>query len=600
MDNIRNFCIIAHIDHGKSTLADRLLEATKTVEQRNMKEQFLDSLDLEKERGITIKLKPVRMNYSCQGQDYILNLIDTPGHVDFSYEVSRSLAACEGALLLVDATQGVQAQTISNVEKAFAFGLKIIPIVNKIDMVNAKVEEVALEMARLFNFSHDDFLFVSAKSGEGVNLVLEKVIKEIPSPKGDKDKPFRALVFDSSFDDHLGVVSSIRVVDGSISKNTRIAFYKTKELASAINLGYMSPEFSPCNTINCGEVGVLATGLKDIKKVAIGDTVCLGEDMLKISPLPGYLEPKPIVFLGIYPSDSSRFLDLRKALDRLKLTDASLTVEPESGGSLGFGFKCGFLGLLHAEIIQERIEREYGLQIISTTPTVEYLVTLTTGELVKVRSAGSMPEGAKIAKITEPICDVSIYVPYQYLGGILDLCAKKRGKLLENNFVQKENLRARLRFLIPLSEMITDFYDLLKSVSSGFASLDYEILGYEEIDAVKLNIVVAGVTVDSLSRIVYRQKAVGLGRDIISKLKETLPKKQFPVALQASIGGTVIARETIPAMRKTVTQKLYGGDVTRKNKLLDRQKEGKARLKEMGRGSVQITKEAFWKVVKIG
>jgi GTP-binding protein LepA len=600
LENIRNFCIIAHIDHGKSTLADRLLEATNTIEQRHMKEQFLDSMDLEKERGITIKLKPVRMEYHVDDILYVLNIIDTPGHVDFSYEVSRSLAACEGAIVLVDATQGVQAQTIANVDKALAQGLKVIPVVNKIDMSTANVEDTALEMTRLFGFSQKDIVLISAKTGEGIKELLQKIIRDIPPPKTPTAMGgFKALIFDSSFNEHLGVISSIRVFSGEISTNSKIKLLKTGQASSAIALGYMKPEFTPCDKLVAGEVGVVATGLKDIKKVRVGDTMAsVGQD---VDPLPGYKEPKPVVFLGIYPKDASRYLDLRRALDRLGLNDSSLIFEPESGGSLGHGFKCGFLGLLHAEIIQERIEREYNLEIISTTPTVAYKIHLTNGQVLYVSSASSFPNLSHISFAEEPQVEISIYCPSNYIGDILDLCSKRRGKLVENIFVKGEiSERVKIKFLMPLSEMITDFYDKLKSVSSGYASLDYEITDYKRADVVKLTILVAGLPVDALSRVVFREKAPELGRKVVAILKDTLPKEQFPVALQAAIGGTIIARETIPAMRKTVTQKLYGGDVTRKNKLLDRQKEGKSRLKEMGRGKVQITKEAFWKVVKIG
>jgi len=600
MENIRNFCIIAHIDHGKSTLADRLLEVTKTVESRHMREQYLDSLDLEKERGITIKLKPVRMDFNLKGKSYILNLIDTPGHVDFSYEVSRSLAACEGAILLVDATQGVQAQTIANIDKAVEQGLKIIPVVNKIDMVNARALDTASEMVRLFGFRQEEIVFLSAKTGEGVVDLLQRIVSDIPPPTIDKNAPFRALIFDSSFDDHLGVISSIRIFSGKIRVNDKIKFLKTGQVSSAVALGYMKPGFLSVLELCAGEVGVVATGLKDIREVRVGDTMTLSS-VVDAVPLAGYRDPRPVVFLGIYPKDASQYLLLRKALERLSLNDSSLYFEPESGGSLGHGFKCGFLGLLHAEIIQERIEREFNMEIISTTPTVAYKVTMTDGSGVLSSSAATFPDPSYILFVEEPVATLFIYAPGEYLGGILDICSKKRARILENTFVQATGSpRVRLKFLMPLAEMITDFYDRLKSVSSGYASLDYEVTGYEKAEVVKLSILVAGYQVDPLSRVVFRGKAESLGREIVAGLKDTLPKEQFPVALQAAIGGTILARETIPAMRKTVTQKLYGGDVTRKNKLLDRQKEGKSRLKEMGMGKVRITKEAFWKVVKIG
>ncbi|MFH2109347.1 MAG: translation elongation factor 4 [Patescibacteria group bacterium] len=597
--NIRNFSIIAHIDHGKSTLADRMLECTHTVSKRLMVNQFLDSMELERERGITIKLKAVKMIYVSNDISYILNLIDTPGHVDFSYEVSRSLVACEGAILLVDATQGVQAQTVAVVDKAFSYGLKVIPVVNKIDLPYAMVEQTALDIVKTFGFKQNEILFSSGKSGEGIDKILQKIVEVIPPPQGDLKKPFRALIFDSSFDEHLGVLASVRVVDGSLAVNEKIKFFKTNQSSSALKVGVMAPNFCDYSPLSAGEVGILATGLKDIKQVRVGDTV--SKQGISTEPLLGYNEPKPVVFLGLYPLNSSRFLDLRKALERLSLNDASLSYEPESGGALGHGFKCGFLGLLHAEIIQERIEREFNLEVVSTTPTVAYKVSLTDGVAIFCSSASFFPDPSKIDFIEEPVCELTIYVPSQYMGKVIDLCSQKRATILENNFVGNVELqRVKLKFIMPLAEMITDFYDRLKSISSGYASLDYEIVGYAKVDAVKLSILVAETAVDALSRIAYRGKALDLGRQIITALKETLPKEQFPVALQAAIGGAIIARETIPAMRKTVTQKLYGGDVTRKNKLLDRQKEGKARLKQMGLGRVQITKKAFWKVVKIG
>ncbi|MBU0650174.1 translation elongation factor 4 [Patescibacteria group bacterium] len=589
---IRNFCIAAHIDHGKSTLADRFLEITKTVDKRHLVAQTLDSMELEREKGITIKLKAVRMEY----RDYQLNLIDTPGHVDFSYEVSRSLAACEGAILVVDATQGIQAQTVSNVYKAMDAGLTIIPVLNKIDLINAEVDKVADDLEQTFGFAKSDILTVSAKTGQGVAELLEKIIEKVPAPQGSADKFSRALIFDNYYNEHLGVVALIKVVDGSFNSADLAA--KRKMLLLATNtqtqpeeLGILKPQRIKASSLNTGEVGYIATGLKDIHRVKVGDTLCWADE--PACPLPGYKEVKPFVFVSIFPVENDKFPQLRDALEKLALSDSALTFEPESSSALGFGFKCGFLGLLHADIVQERLEREYNLGLISTTPTVEYKVYLTDGQELSVKTASDFPEAVKISRVEEPWILVTIVSPTEYTGGIITLCQNRRALLKKMDYPTET--RVVFVYELPLAELIHNFFDELKTVSSGFASVDYEFLDYKPVDAVKMTILVHGTTVSPLTQIVLTEKAVDVGQKMLIKLKDVIPRQQFEVALQAAIGGKIIAREDIPAIRKNVLAKMSGGHRERKDKLLDIQKKGKARMKRIGK--VDIPQEAFRQVL---
>lgn len=597
-ENIRNFCIIAHVDHGKTTLTDRILEMTGTVSKREMRAQFLDSMDLERERGITIKLKAVRLNYPLLTTHYQLNLIDTPGHVDFGYEVSRSLAACEGAVLVVDASQGIQAQTVANFYKAQENHLAIIPFVNKIDLPVAKPEETSRALTEAFGFKKEEIILGSAKTGQGVEALLAAIVSRIPPPSGRADSAPRALVFDSVFDEYKGVIAFVKVVDGclDLGQAAAVTFLATKTTVRPLEVGYLRPNFIKSGRLGTGEVGYVATGLKEIQKVRVGDTITIDQkskikdqdDQKEIEPLPGYKEPKPMVFLGLYPLDQQDFLKLRQALEKLKLTDASLVVEAESSGALGLGFRCGFLGLLHAEIIQERLERDYGLKIISTAPSVFYKVELTNGQTKEIRRATDLPEPSSLKSIAEPMVELSIYSPQVYTGSILKLATTYR--------IQFQNLEylgpiARLVFTAPLAEVITDFYDRLKSVSSGFASLDYEFLEFRPGDLDRLDILVAGQKVEPLARIVPAAEAADLGRKILIKLKATIRRHQFVVVLQAAVGGKILARQEIPALRKNVLAKMSGGHRERKDKLLDRQREGKKRLKSFG--SVEIPQEAF-------
>ena len=587
-DKIRNFCIIAHIDHGKSTLADRFLELKKTVAKRQMKEQLLDTMDLERERGITIKLQPVRMEW----QGYILNLIDTPGHVDFTYEVSRSLAACEGAILVVDSTQGIEAQTLANIHLAQSANLKIIPVVNKIDLPNSDREKTANEMIKAFGFSREEILYSSGKSGEGVEKILEEVIHRLPAPTGEADKPLRALIFDSAYDKHRGVVAFVRVVDGKLKKNEKIQTLGTKTSAEALEVGFFRPKFEAAKELLTGEVGYIVTGLRDVRKARVGDTISSGQ--IVVEALPGYKQVKPMVYASIFPTSGDDYPLLRDATDKLKLSDAALDFEPESIPALGFGFRTGFLGLLHMDVVQERLTREYGLDLVLTAPSVEYHVKLKHGGIMIMHTPAELPDPSLIESMEEPWVFLEVLAPSQYIGGILELITGRRG--IYKNMEYLSNDRVLITAEMPLANIIIDFYDKLKSVSSGYASLNYELLDFRPADLLKLDILVATEKVDALSIIVHKDLATDEGRSMVEKLKKLIPRQQFEIALQAAIGGKIIARETIPAMRKDVTKGLYGGDVTRKMKLLEKQKKGKKRLKRIG--SVDIPQEAFLAILK--
>lgn len=592
-DLIRNFCIIAHIDHGKSTLADRLLEITNTVSEREMKEQLLDSMELERERGITIKAKAIRMNYGAKdGKVYQLNLIDTPGHVDFSYEVSRSLAACEGALLVVDATQGIEAQTLANLYQALDHDLKIIPVINKIDLPSAQVDEVTAEIEEILG--ETEVYPVSAKTGEGVLEVLEAIVREIPPPKGDPDAPLRALIFDSYFDSYRGAVAIFRVVDGKVKVGDRIMMYSTGKVFEVTELGTMIPTQVPLESLVSGEVGYLTASMKDVKDTSVGDTITLADNPAK-EPLPGYRKAKPMVFCGLYPVDNDQFPDLRAALEKLQLNDASLVFEPETSAALGFGFRCGFLGLLHMDIVQERLEREYNLNLIVTAPSVIYHVVTTKGNLLEIDNPSKLPSAQEIDEIHEPMVQATIITPDTYVGPIMQLCQDKRGMFKNMEYLNPT--RAMLTYEIPLSEILMDFFDRLKSCSQGYASLDYEITKYQQADLVKLDILINGKPVDALSTIIHREKAAHYGRSLAKKLKEVIPQHLFEVPIQAAIGSKVVARETVRALRKDVLAKCYGGDVSRKRKLIEKQKEGKKRMKAIG--NVEIPQEAFMSVLKV-
>jgi len=590
-ENIRNYCIIAHIDHGKSTLADRMMEITGSIRADSNTKQLLDSMDLERERGITIKLKAIRMFYSKDDQKYELNLIDTPGHVDFGYEVSRSLVACEGALLLVDATQGVQAQTIVNLEKAKAVGLKIIPVVNKIDLPSAQAESAALELIEL-GFDEKDICYTSGKTGEGVEDLLDKVIENIPAPSISKLEVPRALVFDSYFDDYRGVMIFVRVVSGNFSKQDTLKFFSTKAESKIVEMGYLSPTEVKVDFLNAGEVGFIATGLKRIEEARVGDTASiLGFDP---EPIPGYKVPIPVVFLSFYPSDSAQYLDLRDAMEKLALSDAAFSFEPENIGSIGKGFRCGFLGLLHADIIRERIEREFDISIITTSPSVKYLIKLTSGEEIEVKSATEFPDVTKILEVLEPWANLDIYTLPEHMGLIMDLCKTRRAEFVES--INLDSKRMKISYKIPLIELIIDFYDKLKSISSGYASIDYEITDYAPAKVSKVDILIAGDIIAPFSHLVQRQNAEVEAKKVVSKLKELIPRQQLKVTIQAAIGGKILVREDISPVRKDVTGYLYGGDVTRKNKLLDKQKKGKKRMKRFGK--VDIPNDVFWKIME--
>jgi GTP-binding protein LepA len=586
-DKIRNFCIIAHIDHGKSTLADRLLEMTSTISKREMKEQLLDTMDLERERGITIKLQPVRMDWN----GYILNLIDTPGHVDFTYEVSRSLAACEGAILVVDSTQGIEAQTLANIHLAQQHNLKIIPVVNKIDLPNSDREKTAAEIIKAFGFDEDEILYASGKTGEGVDKILQAVVDRVPAPAGDPAKPLRALIFDSTYDQHRGVVTFIRVVDGQLAKNQKIHMLGTKTQAEALEVGFFRPKFEATKELKTGEVGYIVTGLRDVRKARVGDTI---STVTVTEPLPGYKQIKPMVYASIFPVSGDDYPLLRDAVEKLKLNDAALEFEPESIPALGFGFRTGFLGLLHMDVVQERLTREYGLNLVLTAPSVEYKVNMKSGEQKTIHTPAELPDPSLLESIEEPWVDIEILVPQTYIGGILELITGRRG--IYKNMDYLSNERVLITAEMPLANIIIDFYDKLKSVSSGYASLNYELLDFRKGDLVKLDILVAQEKVEALSIIVHKDLAEPEGRSMAEKLKSLIPRQQFEIAIQAAVGGKIVARETIPAVRKDVTKGLYGGDVTRKMKLLEKQKKGKKRLKRIG--SVDIPQEAFLAILK--
>jgi GTP-binding protein LepA len=595
--HIRNFCIVAHIDHGKSTLADRLLEFTGTVSKRELMEQTLDQMELEREKGITIKAQAVRMRYAAlNGEEYELNLIDTPGHVDFTYEVSRSLAACEGALLVIDSTQGIEAQTLANLYLALEADLAIIPVINKIDLPSAEPERVKQEVEEVIGLPKEECILASAKEGLGTQDILEAIIKHVPPPQGHIGRPLRALVFDSHYDAYKGVIAYVRIMDGQLRANERIVMMATGSSTDILEAGYFRPRLVSEGQLTTGEVGYIATGFKNVKDCRVGDTVTVPSALAEVEPLVGYAPAKPMVFAGLYPIDSNDYPLLREALDRLKLNDAALYYEPETSNALGFGFRCGFLGLLHMEIIQERLEREYNLEILATAPSVEYHVTSTGGEAIEVDNPSEMPNFGEIEKIEEPYMDISIFTPSRYIGTIMELVTTRRGIYKDLKYIEAE--RVLLTYSMPLAELIVDFYDQLKSRTQGYASLDYSFAGYKEADLVKLDILVNGISVDALSLIMHRDNSYYRGRALVEKLRSLIPRQLFEVPIQAAIGSRVIARETVKAMRKDVLSKCYGGDITRKRKLLEKQKEGKKRMKMVG--SVEIPQEAFMAVLSLG
>src|SRR5438128_7896432 len=595
--HIRNFCIIAHIDHGKSTLADRLLEYTGTVSKRDLMEQTLDQMELEREKGITIKAQAVRMRYTAlNGAEYELNLIDTPGHVDFTYEVSRSLAACEGALLVIDSTQGIEAQTLANLYLALEADLNIIPVINKIDLPSADPERVMQEVEEVIGLPKDECILASAKEGIGTQEILEAIITQVPPPRGNPAAPLRALVFDSHYDSYKGVIAYVRIVDGQLHEGERLSMMAAGSTTEVLEVGYFQPRLISAGALTTGEVGYIATGFKNVKDCRVGDTVTVPQALGQVEALPGYQPAKPMVFAGIYPVEGNDYPLLRDALDRLKLNDASLFYEPETSTALGFGFRCGFLGLLHMEIVQERLEREYNLDILATAPSVEYHVTKTNGETVRVDNPSEFPSQDSVEKIEEPWMDISIFTPTRYIGTIMDLVTTRRGSFKEMKYIEPE--RVLLTYSMPLAELIVDFYDQLKSRTQGYASLDYSFAGYQEADLVKLDILVNGVPVDALSLIAHRDKAYAQGRTLVERLRRLIPRQLFEVPIQAAIGSRVIARETVKAMRKDVLAKCYGGDITRKRKLLEKQKEGKKRLKMVG--NVEIPQEAFMAILSLG
>ena len=593
--HIRNFCIIAHIDHGKSTLADRILELTETVKERDMKAQLLDEMELERERGITIKLNAVQLKYQAlNGETYLFNLIDTPGHVDFTYEVSRSLAACEGAVLVVDATQGVQAQTLANTYLALDNDLEIIPVINKVDMNNAMPEEVKKEIENIIGLDCSDAPLISARTGLNVREVLEQIVAKVPAPKGDPKKPLKALVFDSFYDSYRGVIALIRIQDGSLSVGDRVSFMATGAQYQVTEAGIRNPKEVPLRTLQCGDVGWFAASIKSIQDVRVGDTVTLASRPAD-APLEGYRRMNPMVYCGLYPSDAAKYEDLHEALDKLKLNDASLQYEPETSQALGFGFRCGFLGLLHMDVIQERLEREYDLDLICTAPSVIYHVYLTDGSMLEIDNPAKMPDASKVDHIEEPYVKAEIMTNDAYIGAVMELCQNKRGIYIGMDVI--DNGRNILTYEIPLSEIIYDFFDRLKSCSKGYASLDYELIGYRKEDLVRMDILLNGEPVDALSVIIHRSEAYQRGSGITIRLKELIPRQQFEIPVQAAIGGKVIARTNIKSLRKNVLAKCYGGDISRKRKLLEKQKEGKKRMKAVG--SVVIPQEAFMSVLSM-
>ena len=592
--NIRNFCIIAHIDHGKSTLADRLMECTGQVSERDMEAQLLDSMDIERERGITIKLAPVRMFYKADdGQEYELNLIDTPGHVDFTYEVSRSLAACEGAILIVDASQGVEAQTLANVYLAIENNLEILPVINKIDLPSARPDEAKKEIEEVIGLDASYAPLVSAKEGINIREILEDVVKYFPAPQGDETAPLKALIFDSYYDNYKGVILFVRIKDGTVKQGDRIKTFRSDKVYEVVEVGTFNPALLPKDSLAAGEVGYIAASIKSIQDVAVGDTVT-NADRPTPEPLPGYKKVQSVVFCGIYPLDGSKFNDLKDAILKLQLNDASLLFEPDSSVALGFGFRCGFLGLLHMEIIQERIEREFGLDIITTAPSVSYKVVKTDGEVIFVDNPSHLPPVSEIEHMEEPIVKADIYSPPDYLGQIMDLCREKRGTFLQMTYLDKS--RVQLEYNLPLNEIIFDFFDQIKSRTRGYASFDYELIGYQRSKLVKMDILLNGEVCDALSLIVHEDSAYPRGRMLCENLKGAIPRQLFEIPVQAAIGGKIIARETVKAMRKDVLAKCYGGDITRKKKLLEKQKEGKKRMRQIG--NVEVPSEVFMQILK--
>ncbi|MCI0837896.1 MAG: elongation factor 4 [Chloroflexi bacterium] len=615
-DHVRNFCIIAHIDHGKSTLADRLIELTGTVSARNMTEQHLDTMELERERGITIKAQAVRLQYTAaDGIDYQLNLIDTPGHVDFSYEVSRSLAACEGALLLVDATQGIQAQTLANVYLALEHDLEIIPVINKLDLPAAQRERVLIELEQAFGYKQEEVLGISAKTGDGVRELLEQVVIRVAAPGGDADAPLRALIFDSKYDQYKGVIAYVRAMHGSLKSGERIRLMSTGVEADVLETGFFSPVMEKTGGLQTGEVGYVATGLKDVKAVRVGDTMTLAANPAA-EPLPGYTPQRPMVFTGIFPTEAEDYPELRDALDKLQLNDAALVFEPESSAALGFGFRCGFLGLLHMDIVQERLEREYGLGLIATAPSVSYEVLLKDGEIITIDNPSKLPDNNQLAEIYEPWVNITIISPSRYIGPIMELVTAKRGEYKKMEYLEStsdsggsankpgngdtstRDARVMLEYDIPLSEILVEFHDKLKSVTQGYASMDYSMIDGRAADLVKLDVLVNHEPVDALSMITHRGEAAAYGRALTSKLKELIPRQMFAVPIQAAIGGKIVARTNVKALRKNVLAKCYGGDVTRKRKLLEKQKKGKKRRMKMV-GSIEVPQEAFMAVLQL-
>jgi GTP-binding protein LepA len=593
-NHIRNFCIIAHVDHGKSTLADRLLDVTKALSSREKRAQFLDKMDLERERGITIKAQTARIYHRARdGQDYVLNLIDTPGHVDFSYEVSRALSACEGAVLVVDAAQGIEAQTLANTYLAVEANLEIVPILNKIDLPSAEPERVAREIEDILGLPADDVLRVSAKTGQGIDELIERIVERVPPPAGDPNAPLRALIFDSWFDPYVGVVLLVRVVDGRLAKGERIKLMARGSEHEVQDLDLIDPHPRSVPALETGEVGIVIAGIKTLDDVRIGDTITLALRSAA-EALPGFREVKPMVFAGLYPVDAEEYGALKAALEKLRLNDASFRYEPETSAALGFGFRCGFLGFLHAEIIQERLEREYGLNLISTTPTVRYQVVLNTGESIEIDSPADLPDLTRIERVEEPLILATIHVPAEYLGAVLALCQERRGAQRD---MTQHGTRVQVRYELPLAEVVADFHDRIKSATRGYGSFDYELSGYKPGDLVKLDVLVNGLPVDALSLIVHRDKSFQRGSDLVRKLKEFIPRQMYEVAIQAAIGSRVIARSTVKALRKNVTAKCYGGDISRKRKLLEKQKEGKKRMKRVGQ--VEIPQEAFLAALRL-
>lgn len=593
-EKIRNFCIIAHIDHGKSTLADRLIEQTGTLSKREMSDQLLDSMDIERERGITIKLTPTRMFYNYEGEEYTLNLIDTPGHVDFTYEVSRSLAACEGAILIVDASQGVEAQTLANTYLALDNNLEILPVINKIDLPSARPEEVKEEIEEVIGLPADEAPLISAKEGINIDKVLEQIIKNVPCPKGSEDKPLKALIFDSYYDNFKGAISFVRIFDGEVKTGTKIKMMETGKTYEVTEVGVFTPAMKSVEKLEAGDVGYIAASIKNVADTKVGDTITLAENGA-LEALPGYKYVQPVVFCGIFLTDGSKFNDLKDALEKLKLNDASLVFTPENSQALGFGFRCGFLGLLHMEIITERLEREFNLDIITTAPGVSYNVYKTNGDMLEVSNPTNLPSPVEIDRIEEPMAKLHIYTPPEYVGAIMELCKEKRGEFVDMQYLDKK--RVRMVYKMPLNEMIYDFFDGLKSRTRGYASLDYELIGFEPSDLIRLDILLNGEVCDALSLIVHKDKAYQRGRAIVEKLKKVIPRQMFEVPIQASIGNKIIARETVSALRKDVLAKCYGGDITRKRKLLEKQKEGKKRMRQIG--SIELPSEAFMSILKL-